>query len=402
MQQISSQKRSSTTILAMVLGSLLCVTWFSAGVLRAADEPPTLEKMTRLVEQLGDDSFRTREQAYHELLKIGLPARQALVRGLRSPDLEIRLRARRLLRQVADEEFEGRLAAFIADVNGTREHNLPAWKRYRESIGNTRMARTLFVNMIREEMPLLQAFESGRKLGQLFSERVKSLQPYSSINSSGPRVASSQSLATMLFLVAQPELTVDQITHQQMFSLLQYTGTQNMVKGSPYRDVLLGMLDAWVRTLDKQLPNAYYPLMITLKYDMKEAGFDIAKKHLGNTTTSSSAQQYAIMSIARFGTAGDIDLLVPQLQNTAVCHTWSNPQIKKGVIKTQVRDVALVMMLEMTRQNHQEYGFTLLQRNPTTVFHGYTCGFVDESQRDKALLMWNKWYNEYRENRDSP
>jgi hypothetical protein len=399
MQQISSQKRSPTTILAMVLGSLLCVPWFSAGVLRAADEPPTLEKMTRLVEQLGDDSFRTRERAYHELLEIGLPARRALVRGLRSPDLEIRLRASRLLRQVADEEFEGRLAAFIADVNGTREHDLPAWKRYRESIGNTRMARTLFVNMIREEMPLLQAFESGRKLEQLFSQRVKSLQPYSSFNASGPRVASSQSLATMLFLVAQPELTVDQITHQQMFSLLQNTGTQNMVKGSPYRDVLLGMLDAWVRTLDKQLSNAQ---KITLNYDMKDVGFEIATKHLSDNSISPQILQYAIMGIARFGTAKDIDLLVPQLQNAAVCGNWSNPQIKKGVIKIQVRDVALVMMLEMTGQNHQEYGFTLLKRNPTTVFDGYTCGFVDETQRDKALLMWNKWYNEHRENRDSP
>ena len=142
--------------------------------------------------------------------------------------------------------------------------------------------------------------------------------------------------------------------------------------------------------------------MIALNNDMKEAGFEIAKKYLGNNTTTSSAQQYAIMSIARFGTAGDIDLLVPQLQNEAVCHTWSNPQIKKGVIKTHVRDVALVMMLEMTGQNQQEYGFTLLQRNPTTLFHGYTCGFVDESQRGKALLMWNTWYTKHQKDKDTP
>ena len=400
-QKTTCQKRFSAATLALVLGGLLGGPWSSAR-LATAKEPPSPEKVAQLVEKLGDDSFRNREQAHRELLAIGLPAREALVRGLRSPDLEIRLRSRRLLAQVAEEEFEGRLAAFIADVNGTRDHDLPAWKRYRESIGNTRMARTLFVNMIREEMPLLQAFESGRKLEELFSERVKSLQPYSRINSNGPRVASSQSLATLLFVVSQPELTVDQITHQQIFSLLQYTGTQNVIKGSPYSKVLLGMLDGWVRKLDKQLPNAYYPLMIALNYDMKEAGFEIAKKYLGNNTTTSSAQQYDIMSIARFGTAGDIDLLVPQLQNEAVCHTWSNPQIKKGVIKTQVRDVALVMMLEMTGQNQQEYGFTLLQRNPTTLFHGYTCGFVDESQRDKALLMWNTWYTKHQKDKDAP
>ena len=402
MQRNSSPQRfPRSDLLAIGLGSLL-LACFQAGILLAVDEPATPEEITKLVGQLGDDSFRLREQAHRELLAIGLPARTALARGLRNPDLEIRLRARRLLAQVVEEEFEGRLAAFIADVNGKKDHQLPGWKRYRDSVGNTRMARTLFVTMIREEISLLQAFETGKQLEQRFSDRVKTMQPYSSINSSGPRVTTSSSLATMLFLVSQPELTVDQVTHQQIFSLLQYTGTRNMLKGSPYRDLLFEMLGGWVRKLDKQLPNAYYPLMIALNYDMKEAGFEVAKKHLGNTTSSSSAQQYAIMVIARFGSAKDIDLLVPQLQNTSVCHTWSNPQIKKGVIKTQVRDVALVMMLEMTKQNHQKYGFTLLQRNPTTVFHGYTCGFVDESDRDKALQMWNAWYNEHREKQESP
>ncbi|MFP6650068.1 MAG: hypothetical protein VB817_11430 [Pirellulaceae bacterium] len=402
--QITSftQRPPRNDLLAIVLWSLLLAPGLQAAHLLAADEPPTQQQITELVKQLGNDSYRIREQAQQKLLEIGLLARKALVSGLKNPDLEIRLRARRLLAQVVEEEFEGRLAAFIADVNGTKDHDLPGWKRYRDSVGNTRMARSLFVAMIREEMALLQAFETGTQLEKTFSDRVRALQPYSSINSNGPRVASSSSLATMLFLSGQPELTLDQITHQQIFSLLRYTGTQNVVKGSPYSGLLFDMLGGWIQKLDKEQPTAYYPLMIALNYDMKDVGFEIAKKRLGNTTTSSSAQQYAIMAIARFGTARDIDLLVPQLQNSAVCHTWSNPQIKKGVIKTQVRDVALVMMLEMTKQNHQQYGFTLLQRNPTTVFHGYTCGFVDESQRDKALQMWNTWYSKHLEQRKSP
>jgi cell wall-associated NlpC family hydrolase len=402
MQFTSTAQRSPRNdLLAIVLWSLLLAPGLQAAHLLAADESPTQQQITELVKQLGNDSYRIREQAQRKLLKIGLLARKALVSGLKNPDLEIRLRARRLLAQVVEEEFEGRLAAFIADVNGTKDHDLPGWKRYRDSVGNTRMARSLFVAMIREEMALLQAFETGTQLETTFSNRVRALQPYSSINSNGPRVASSSSLATMLFLSGQPELTLDQITHQQIFSLLRYTGTQNVVKGSPYSGLLFDMLGGWIQKLDKEQPTAYYPLMIALHYDMKDVGFEIAKKRLGNTT-SSSAQQYAIMAIARFGTARDIDLLIPQLQNSAVCHTWSNPQIKKGVIKTQVRDVALVMMLEMTKQNHQQYGFTLLQRNPTTVFHGYTCGYVDESQRDKALQMWNTWYSKHLEQRKSP
>ena len=378
----------------IVLASCLLAALLSPGIVRAADDP-TPDQLSKLVKLLGDDSFRTRERAYRELLSVGLPARNALTRGLRSPDLEIRVRARRLLSQVLEDEFEGRLAAFIADVQGTKEHDLPGWKRYRDSVGTRRMARTLYVSMIREEIPLLQALDSGRQLDQLFAERVKGLQPYSYGN--GPRTAPAASLATLLFLCTQPELSIELTTHQQIFSLLQYTGTMNTIKGSPYRALFYGMLDGWVRKLDTDLPNAYYPLMTTLNYDMKKTGYDLAKKHLAAPTTSSSIQQYAIMAIARFGSDKDIDLLTPHLQNSTVCHTWNNPQIKKGVIRTQVRDVALVMMLELTGQNQQEYGFTLLKRNTTTVFHGYTCGFVDESNRDKALQMWKTWYSKRRE-----
>ena len=96
--------------------------------------------------------------------------------------------------------------------------------------------------------------------------------------------------------------------------------------------------------------------------------------------------------MARFGDQNDISLLLPHLKNVSVCHTWSNPQIQPGVIKTQVRDVILALLIHMTKQDHKDYGFELLRTTPTTLFHTYTCGFTKEEKREAAQAKWTSWY----------
>src|SRR5690348_10910990 len=53
--------------------------------------------IAELVRQLGADDFNVREEASRRLLKIGLPAREALLAGTKNRDLEIRRRCRELM-----------------------------------------------------------------------------------------------------------------------------------------------------------------------------------------------------------------------------------------------------------------------------------------------------------------
>src|SRR5436190_465625 len=67
-----------------------------------ADEPiaePNL-RIAKLVERLGSESCQDRQQASNELAKIGNESRNQLEAAAKSDDLEIRLRAGELLRQV--------------------------------------------------------------------------------------------------------------------------------------------------------------------------------------------------------------------------------------------------------------------------------------------------------------
>ncbi len=62
-------------------------------------------RVARLVERLGDASFSEREAAADELARLGPTARRELEAALGSPDVEVRIRARKLLELLAVEEL---------------------------------------------------------------------------------------------------------------------------------------------------------------------------------------------------------------------------------------------------------------------------------------------------------
>jgi hypothetical protein len=68
-----------------------------------ADEPrngASENEIKRLIDQLGSDRFTEREQATDQLSKLGKSALQSLKEATKSPDLEVRHRAQRLVQQI--------------------------------------------------------------------------------------------------------------------------------------------------------------------------------------------------------------------------------------------------------------------------------------------------------------
>src|SRR5262245_7751935 len=89
-------------------GRLALCAWaalvFSRGPASADEkrQPPVSDKeITRLVLQLGDDHFATREKAQRALLQIGKPALEALRKAMASTtDAELRRRAIEIMREI--------------------------------------------------------------------------------------------------------------------------------------------------------------------------------------------------------------------------------------------------------------------------------------------------------------
>src|SRR4051812_3722036 len=90
------EEPNMNTLLTRCFAGLLLVLPYVPAV---ADDPDDKE-IARLVKQLGDDDFDTREAATKRLQEIGKPAVGALVRAMKSNDLEVRRRAEAVLTEI--------------------------------------------------------------------------------------------------------------------------------------------------------------------------------------------------------------------------------------------------------------------------------------------------------------
>jgi hypothetical protein len=341
-----------------------------------------------LVARLGDESFSVREAAARELARLGLASKDALTAGAMQGDLEVRLRCQELLQAMLRNDLEKRLAAFLADSEGKGKHDLPGWERFRKRCGNERPARELFAELVRSEAGLLEALDAKAPgLSQMFNERVDSLQQY--YYSGRREQISAATVAALLLVGVEPDVQIDVQVGFIMYNFLSQSNSTQALSEGPQSETLRGLLEAWVARGNHE-SLGYYNLMLALRYNLKDAGLALGRKVIATHGASPNALQNAAIAVGKYGNKDDRKLLEPLLNNTTVCHTWSNPQFK-NLIKTEIRDVALVMLLRMTEQEPKDYGFNLLQPTPITVYQIYSFGFPEQADRDAALGKWNAW-----------
>src|SRR5689334_1539887 len=70
----------------------------------AKPEQASREEVRQLVDQLGDKKFAVRERATKRLIEIGQPALPAVREALRSNELEVRTRARRIADEIVSRQ----------------------------------------------------------------------------------------------------------------------------------------------------------------------------------------------------------------------------------------------------------------------------------------------------------
>ena len=376
---MATNGRGAATILWSGLIIALCFT----AQARAEEVTPAT-----LVGSLGDESFSVREAAARELARLGLASKEALTAGAMQGDLEVRLRCQELLQAMLRNDLEKRLAAFLADSEGKGTHNLPGWERFRKRCGNERAARELFAELVRSEAGLLEALDAKSPgLSEIFSERVDALQQY---YYSGRREQIPASTVAALLLVGiEPEVQVDIQVGFIMYNFLTQSNSSQALSEGPQAETLRGLLEAWVARGSHEA-QGYHNLSLALRYNLKNAGLALGRKVISTPGASPNALQNAAIAVGKYGEKDDMKLLEPLLNNATVCHTWSNPQFK-NLIKTEIRDVALVMLIRMTGQEPKDYGFNLLQPTPMTVYQIYSFGFPEQADREAALAKWNAW-----------
>jgi hypothetical protein len=370
-----------------ILGLAFLLLAAAASNALGADEPFDVEKARKLLRELGAPKFSAREAATDSLLKMGVDVLPVLSEGVRHPDREIRHRSNRLLDIVRQADFSRRLAAFDASNNDSEDFGLPMWTKFRDLVGPGRETRRVFVEMQKAESSLLRsAAESDEQTKSLLAERMQDLQNQLRFF---PQGLPTGTTASLLFVSGNEKVQTPDQHGWVIYNYVMQQPFAEQLRNGARRDILRRLLGAWIRT-NTSGATAYQAMMMAMQYDLSEALVP-AEKMITQGGQAPQVRQFAILSIARFGDPTWLAKLEPLLDDGAVC---MQSDINRVRYTTQIRDIALVAMIHLSKQEPKRFGFDNVRPNPQYVFDAASLGFKNDDERNAARTKWQAFVAE--------
>jgi hypothetical protein len=355
---------------------------------RAATEVATL------IQQLGHEVFSVREKATDQLMGMGIEIKPDLVAAREHADAEVRFRVERILAVVVERDFQRRVQAFAADVDDRLEHDLPGWAQFRWVVGGQREARSLFVEMLQAEPALWEAYATDRKAaGKLLAERVRHVQLLARLGMHGAQRGGVDmpTIASLLFVAADPDVPLAEEAIAALFGLPNQAVFQVAVTSGPRANAFKRLLGRWIER-DTGQNWVTQSLWLAMRFGLAE-GLTPAQRLLKQQAGAGHSRYLALLVLGKFGGIEHVSLVEPLLADATVCATH---RAGREQIKTEVRDVALVVLLRLTGQNPKSYGFDRLQANDQMLYSVNTIGFANQEDRDRALQQWAIWSQQNR------
>lgn len=342
-----------------------------------------------LVRQLGARSYLKRQRAQRMLQEMGVPAKEALQAALDDPDAEIRYRAAQALEHVLDLDFQQKLETFLTSSDECGDDCLPGWRRYREQVGRGHAARRLFVEMQRAERELLQAAQAQpAAAGKLLELRCQQIQhAMQSADADDDQPLGVGSIAALLFVAGKRDVEISTQGASYVNNFSNQPSLHSALSAGTLIEPLRGLLGVWVSRHFEDTMVAYQNLHLAMRYDLKTA-IDPAVDLASRTEIPAQRRPIAILALGKLGDERQLPALSALLDDKAefTVHDRNGHEIR-----TQIRDVALAVMVHLTGQELRDYGFDHYASHPTWLFNPATLGFKSIEAREEALAKWRKW-----------
>jgi hypothetical protein len=390
-------QRLALLLLLPLLGVVAGAATASAAEASSKEATTATTKAAGLVEQLGDDSFEVREAAYGQLEKLGKTAQPALEEAVKSKDLEVSSRAKRLLALVNRTEVEIALDSYLADKDSKLILKLPSWERFKKIIGEDQNARTMFVEMYTTEGNLLAALDHDPKAFETtFSTRLQQIQqnlytPWGQVNP----VPMSQVVA-LLFAATDTRASLNINSFYMVTNLFYQQNIQQGFKANAgARKLLVQFFEQ--RSDQNTMAQA---IQIAMQLDMKEMA-PTALKMATNKKTQAWTRATALIALGKLGTKDNIKDIEDLLKDTTNLGQMQFNQVR---VQTEMRDVALAAMIMLSGQDVTTYDFPYLKAFPINknyLAYNYF-GFSDNTQRDAALKKFKESQEKKDDKKDAP
>jgi hypothetical protein len=370
----------------------------AVGAARPAEPAAEARRADELVSRLGDVSFPARQEASAELLRLGVSAKDALARGAGDPDPEVRRRCRDLLPAVLEADRQARVAAFLADKDGTKDPGLPGWPRYRRLAGDSTASRAFFAEMQKGEAGMFladcaaapeQAGELAQGLAQSLQQKLISgrrLRGGARPGASPPDPTSPVPLGdvgALLFVASDPAVRMPTQATWVVPQLLYQGPARSALGGGAQPSPLRKLLGAWLNrpTDDFGLQQA---LHLAMNFDLKE-GADLARKAVEGKKARGQSLATALVALGKLGGKEQLGLVESALGDATPLGDFEFNNVKGS---TEIRDVALAMAVHLSGQSHKDYGFAFVRLNSSLLFNSGCLGFASPQEREAAHRKW--------------
>jgi hypothetical protein len=233
------------------------------------------------------------------------------------------------------------------------------------------------------ESELMQAVEDGPQ-GVSRAADTRCLVLQQSQRAGGESI-SLGSIAALLFAVGEADVNLSMQASSMLYTLCRQPTMNDGMSDRSKGKILRKMLGQWIES--SQGWASYQTLFLAMQYDMKE-GLIPAEKLLKNSAEQPYARQQAILTVTKLGDEKYVTLLETLLEDTARCTAH---RINNVTYETQLRDVALVAILILKKQDPKKFGFSRLQMNPSTSFSTSTIGFENDDTRKKVFTNYEEF-----------
>lgn len=426
----------STAALAPLAAVLFSAHLAAAASPSASPDPKSLlvpeadqEKARELIQKLGSEQYAEREEAERTLAQMGRLARTALLDAANNDaSAEVRTRSQGLLPRATNLEMKARLEVFLADAEGKFEHDLAGWTQFRELVRTTQTvlgfpvrtdtsldaaARTVFAELVAAPANRQLLFAVGgqqAELGALAAARQQELYsqkfPRAVFVGGGvvrpPAARRDPTLADVLtLLLAEYEAGASFVPPRSapISGLVQAAGVSQAVAAGDERGrVCRAVLTAWFETRQDPM-DQYNAMTLAGNIALPEVACDLATRLLRNKAAVPGYRSMAATTLVRTGTKAHLPALEGAFDDKTVAFTARRAVPgKPGEIEAhdiQIRDLALVVGLLVTKQNPEDYGFVDQYGKGAgaagAANFNYTRYFVPEAKRDAALAKWKEW-----------
>lgn len=378
-------------------------------MLVAPSLPALGQRSPRSVEQLiGDldhESFATRQAAANALRSAGLrgwqqtrgpdsestgrestgrestdtgshaddPVASALHAAARHDSLEVRMAASRILDDLATAAHDAELERLLNPHCEASTIRLDHWLAFVALVGDDMPARNSFATISRRLGVSPYSPPESQDASIRIKQSREQLDPYS--------LDPADTTAWMLLLMLDLE-QCESLSHMtpRLAIALSHCPMGPTVPGS-YEGVVLGrLIDRWVFQAG-HLCGDRERLLIAMRYDRRQAARTLCGRVLEDDAAPAATVVTGLLVASVLGQNEIERHAVGRLEDDRVAHVWQMIPAKKTRIRTEVRDVALALLLHHRGIDPRDAGFAELQADPLLRYRDHSLGFPDTPSR---------------------